>query len=491
MENASGIRSLGLATGSWREGRKSQEMEDIPSEARNPIPDAHTAVCLVPRGTEEGWETQLDTPAFAAVTNQPVSFQLFTSSTRLGDRLGDVVHLAPDEVSALPPIRTVLRYGRGVVNSIPVQLAVRLTAIGTLEIWCQAQHSNHRWQLQFDLRQEAEPARAATNVEETIEQAVIEAAQAEIRHTFQSKDGAQHPPASLRKTLEAILALRRETWPMSLLRQLADALLQCAAGRTRSSDHEARWLNLLGFCLRPGFGAPLDEWRMQQAWKLYFEGLAFPKESQCRNEWWIFWRRVAGGLAAGKQVQIYQQVWPHLQPSKTSKKKPSAELLKHLRPGEDIEIWMTLASFERLPAETKVEIGGQLLEKFRKQPPSSRELWVLSRLGSRKAVSGPLDRLISPGEAVAWVETLLAMNLQPTEHLAYCLVLLAQRTGDRVRDVPDDTREQILRWLAQLPNADRFRELLMNAESSLDQAEQEWILGESLPVGLVLFSSTV
>jgi hypothetical protein len=152
---------------------------------------------------------------------------------------------------------------------------------------------------------------------------------------------------------------------------------------------------------------------------------------------------------------------------------------------------MTLASFERLPAETKVEIGGQLLEKFRKQPPSSRELWVLSRLGSRKAVSGPLDRLISPGEAVAWVETLLAMNLQPTEHLAYCLVLLAQRTGDRVRDVPDDTREQILRWLAQLPNADRFRELLMNAESSLDQAEQEWILGESLPVGLVLFSSTV
>jgi hypothetical protein len=228
---------------------------------------------------------------------------------------------------------------------------------------------------------------------------------------------------------------------------------------------------------------------MQQAWKLYFEGLAFPKDPQCRNEWWIFWRRVAGGLAAGKQAQMYQQVWPHVQASKSSKKKPSAEFLKHLRPGEDVEIWMTLASFERLPSETKVEIGRQLLDKFGKQPPSSRELWALSRLGSRKAVNGPLDRLVPPAEAVAWLQTLLSLDLQPTEHLAYCLVLLAQRTGDRARDVPEEIREQILRWLAQLPDTDRFRELLMNAESSFDQREQAWIMGESLPAGLVLFSS--
>lgn len=88
--------------------------------------------------------------------------------------------------------------------------------------------------------------------------------------------------------------------------------------------------------------------------------------------------------------------------------------------------------------------------------------------GAAKAVNGPLDRLSPPGEAVAWVETLLSMNLQPTEHLAYCLVLLAQRTGDRAGDVPDDIREQIARWLAQLPHGDRFQELLINAESSLD-----------------------
>jgi hypothetical protein len=451
----------------------------------------YTAVCLVPRGTEEGFETQLDELAFAAVTNQPVSFQLFTSSTRVGDRLGDVVSLAPDDVIALPPIRTVLRYGKGAVKSIPVQLVVRLTAIGTLEIWCQSHQSDHRWQLQFDLRQESELASTASDLEETLDQATIEAAQAEIRQTFQGKDQSrQHPPEYLRKTLAEILGLRREKWPTHLIRQLADTFLECYEGRTLSPEHEKRWLNLLGFCLRPGFGDPVDEWRMQQAWKLYFHGLAFPKEAQCRSEWWIFWRRVAGGLTAGKQMHMYQQVWPSLQPGKTSKQKPSPMFPKHLRPGEDIEIWMMLANFEWLPPEIKVEIGRQLLRQFRKKQPTSRELWALSRLGSRKAVYGPLDRLVPASEAVVWLETLLSLDLEPTEHVAYCLVLLAQYTGDRARDVPEDAREQVAHWLTHLSNAARFRELLLNPERSLHQEEQAWILGDSLPAGLVLFSST-
>jgi molecular chaperone DnaK (HSP70) len=458
----------------------------------------YTAVCLVPRGTEEGFETQLDEPAFIALTNQPVAFQLFTSSTRLGDRLGDVVRLSPDEISALPPIRTVLRYGKGVVNSIPVQLVVRLTAVGTLELWCQSQQTGHRWQLQFDVRQEVEPSSSPSDLEETVDQATIEAAQAEIRQTFQSKVETlhatsvrgEHSPEALRKTLEDILGMRRDKWPTYLIRQLADALLECQEGRKRSPEHEKRWLNMLGFCLRPGFGDPVDEWRMQQAWKLYFQGLAFPKEAQCRNEWWVFWRRVAGGLTAGRQMQMYQQVWPYLQGGKTSKQKPNPMFPKHLRPGEDIEIWMTLASFERLPAEAKVEIGRQLLEKFRRKQPTSRELWALSRLGSRKTIYGPLDRLVPPSEAVVWLETLLALDLEPTQHVAYCLVLLAQRTGDRARDISEETRDQVVRWLAQLPDAERFQELLMNHESSLDQAEQDWIFGEALPAGLVLFSAT-
>ena len=340
--------------------------------------DVETAVCLVPRGTEEGFHIQLDQPSFVALTNQAVTFRLFTSSTRLGDRLGDVVQLEPDEVTALPPIRSVLRYGRGVVNSIPVRLEVRLTEVGTLELWCRAQDSDHRWQLQFDLRREAVTGQAAAAPQATIDDADIEQAQARIRSTFVDRNAPpEHTPAALRSSLEQILGLARDKWPTRTIRRLAQTLLECQAGRARSPEHETRWLNLLGFCLRPGYGDIGDEVQIGQLWKLYLQGLQFPKEPQNRSEWWVLWRRIAGGLSNGRQQHMFAQVWPYLEGGKPGKQKPNPMFPKSLRPGEDLEIWMMLASFEWLQAESKTEIGRRLLARAAKKPPSARELWAL------------------------------------------------------------------------------------------------------------------
>lgn len=444
------------------------------------------AVCLVPRGAEEGFEARLDELDFTALTNQPVSFQLWTSSTRLGDRLGDVVRLARDEVTALPPIRSVLRYGRGVVNSLPVRIFVRLTAVGSLELWCESRESEHRWQLQFDLRQEAQAAPRAA-VEETVDQAAIEAARDEVRRTFTEQDPIERrPPERLRTALEELLGVGRDRWPVPVLRQLADSLIAARDGRARSPEHEKRWLNLLGFCLRPGYGAPGDDVRMQQVWKLSFGGLAFPKEPQCRNEWWIFWRRLAGGLATGKQTQLFNQVWPYLRSGEAARQKPNPMFPKHLRPGEDVELWMTVASLEWLAADAKAEAGRRLLNRMAKQGPGARELWALGRLGSRRPVYGSLDRVVPPSEAAAWIERLLALSLEPSENTAYCLVLLAQRTGDRARDVDDAVRERVTARVARLPDPARFERMLNDPEHGLEQAEQTWIMGESLPAGLVL-----
>ncbi len=282
----------------------------------------HTAVCLVPRGTEEGVDVQLVEPDFEALANQPVAFEIFSSSTRLGDELGEVVHLESDEISVLPPIRTVLRYGKKEeARRLPVHLAVRLTEIGTLELWCQSKKTHHRWQLQFDVRQAVEPEAAAQVLGETIDQALIESAQDEIRKTFEGgSQRHEHPPERLRKTLEALLDLPKDAWPTALIRKLADTLLDVPRGRSLSNQHEARWLNLLGFCLRPGLGDPVDPWRMKQIWKLQHDGLAFPRQDHCRDEWWVFWRRVAGGLTAGQQQQIYQQVQPYFLSGKMQRK---------------------------------------------------------------------------------------------------------------------------------------------------------------------------
>lgn len=451
--------------------------------------DARRAVCLVSRGTEEGFETQLDQPAFEVLTNQPVSFDLFSSSTRLGDRLGDVVTLTDEEITALPPIRTVLRYGKkGAAQTLPVKLAVRLTEIGTLELWCQSQQTPHRWQLQFDVRQETElePSSAAM-AGETLDSEIIDRARDLVRAAFET---ARTPPASsperLVKDLASVLDLKKEKWPTSLIRKLSDTLLESDRGRSITPQHEARWFNLLGYCLRPGFGDPLDQWRMREVWKIFPQGLEFPRQVQSRSEWWIFWRRVAGGLSAGHQWHIYQQVLPVLRPAEKGKKKATRQITKTMSAQEELEIWMAMANLERLPADTKKELGNLLLQKISKGKPKLQELWALSRIGARVPFYGPLDQVVPSREASAWVNALLDMKIEPGEAFANALVQLARMTGDRERDLPREDRERLARRIEELPHGARLIEVLTHPETTLMGREQEWIFGESLPSGLII-----
>ena len=77
------------------------------------------------------------------------------------------------------------------------------------------------------------------------------------------------PPKELTKALEGALEMGRSEWPTGLCRRLADVLVDVADGRARSPAHRGRWFNLLGFSLRPGFGDPLDRFRVDALWKLF------------------------------------------------------------------------------------------------------------------------------------------------------------------------------------------------------------------------------
>jgi len=444
-------------------------------------------VCLVPRGSEEGFETHLLNPAFEVLANQPVSFQLFSSSTRLGDRLGDVVELNEEEISIIPPIRTVLRYGKkaGAV-SLPVQLAVRLTEVGTLEVWCESRQTPHRWRLQFDVRQEVDSSPASDPPGETLEQAVVEKARDKIRSALGGgTPGARVPPESITKDLEEILDTRKEKWSIPLARKLADALLDSQEGRKFSQQHEERWFNLLGFCLRPGFGDPADEWRMNEVWKIYLRGMQWSNRVSCRVEFWIFLRRVAGGLTAGRQLQIYREVSPALQSPGTRKSSGRIALPSRLNRQEETEIWMALANCERLSLEDKISLGRLLLQKMRKSA-RPQEYWALSRFGTRVPLYGPLNRVIPGQEASSWIRTLFSLHLPPKEAVGQALVQLARLTGDRERDVPEEDRQKVASFIENLPRFTHLQQILMNREPVLTQQEREWMFGEALPSGLVL-----
>src|SRR5207244_4314348 len=116
-------------------------------------------LCVVPRGMEEGESIEIADRGLELLTNRPVAFPLYTATDRSGERAGEIVTAAPGVLTPLPPLRTVVRFGRKLAErALPVHLEVRLTEIGTLELWCRSLETEHRWRLEFRLRDIVGPA---------------------------------------------------------------------------------------------------------------------------------------------------------------------------------------------------------------------------------------------------------------------------------------------------------------------------------------------
>lgn len=447
-----------------------------------------SALCLVRHGMEEGEEVHLSEPEFTVLANQPVSFPLYASSTRTTDPAGAVVSLPVDQFAVLPAIRTVLRFGKKTgAAAIPVQVSAKFTEVGTLELWCEARQTNHRWRLQFQLRGESTvaPAVAPTTVSE--EHMLDESVLAEALQQLTAVFGAPAPalddpvtPQNLTRQLEQTLGANKDNWPLSGIRHLWEALWEQQKGRERSPEHEARWLNLLGFCLRPGFGHQTDEWRLQQLWKFYPRGPLHGNAVQCRAEWWNLWKRVAGGLSRQQQQVLYADIAPWLLPKLKHKIKSGRS---KVGPQEIREMWQVMGSCERLASDAKAELGEELVRLVEKQKASDQEAWALSRLGARGLMYGPANCVVRRDTAAAWLERLLRSEWKNPETIGFVVVQLARCTGDRTRDLDDELRQRLAERLAPLPLGARWAQQVREVVT-LEAREQARILDESLPVGL-------
>src|SRR5262249_56632543 len=116
------------------------------------------ALCLIPRGHEEGQTVELGNRTFNLMLGTPVQFPLFTSTSDRVVSSGDIVTVTGD-LHPLPPIHTVLKSAGGKTGHVPVHLRALLTEIGTLELWCVSNASEERWRLEFELRGTAGPAK--------------------------------------------------------------------------------------------------------------------------------------------------------------------------------------------------------------------------------------------------------------------------------------------------------------------------------------------
>ncbi|HEY1185005.1 MAG TPA: Hsp70 family protein [Bryobacteraceae bacterium] len=434
-----------------------------------------SAVTLVPRGAEEGTAIEIDNDALQLVANRPVSFRLYSSLTRSADKLGDVVEFAADdtELHRHAPLHAVIRFGKKAEERlIPVRLGARLTEIGTLETWCESKVSDNRWNLEFQLRKQAVEQPVERRAAAVVSEQALKTSLALIEEVFAPSSKSPIPPEELPARLEQAMGLGRNSWPLSAIRPMADAFLAAAAGRKKSPAFEIRWLNLAGFCLRPGFGYPGDDFRIEQARRLYSGGIAYANQVQCEIDWWIFWGRVAGGLNRNQQADVYQRLSGFLLPR--GNKKPQRINAALLR-----EMWRAAASLELLPLGAKTELGDALIKRIKAGDYKESELWCVSRLGARQLFYGPINLVAPPATVTRWAEVIV--NIAAAGD---ALASLARRTDDPTRDLPAATRQTIRGKLEAMPNAARLLAVL-NGEAEDDRALGR-IFGEELPSGLVL-----
>jgi hypothetical protein len=377
---------------------------------------------------------------------------------------------------------------------VPVTLAARMTAIGTLELFCVAKEGSNRWKLEFNIRElvkesaprSEEEVDSAGITEVWVETQVQEAGRL-IRAAYLGGEPAV-TPQELTRSLEAALEATRHEWPMGLCRRLWDFLLEVAEQRRRTPAHLTRWYNLVGHCLRPGFGDPLDKFRIEQAWKLLAAPQRAPGPAVAATriveggaDYWVLFRRIAGGLNGALQHALFDRMRPILLPVK------GRQIIRP-NPNELAEMWRAAASLERLDVHHKRALADALLKPVQRSPVPPYAFWALTRLGARALIYGPMNTVVHPQVAEGWLDAIL--GFQPgndNERLAwaFCLAQLARRTGQRALDVNEGHQLRVGSVLRGLGVPEHWVKMVEEV-SELQREEQAQMLGDALPIGLRL-----
>lgn len=479
VRSALARRGLGEVIGGGTARAYYVELEDAQGKKQ--------ALCIAPRGMEEGTSTTVPDRVLELVLDRLVAFPLHAYTGDRVDVPGALVDLegngdgGASELEPLPPLETILRDrdrtgersagGR----TVPVTLSASLGTTGALELYLvTVELPPRRWRLEFVLR--STPA-AETSTEAPVALHVPppppDPRVADARRSVE-KAMADKTPAlakSLRRDLEKVLGPRAE-WSVSTCRALGDAVLELAPKRGGSDEHELNWLRLAGWCLRPGFGDPGDAARLDAMWSLRSEGLRKPTKANW-SEHWIVWRRLAPGLSAERQRALYEDVRPWLWRSG----KPPAGPAAH----GPVEMMQMLATLERLPAADKRTIGELLLERASKLG----SYWSLGRVGARVPLSTEAVEVVEPAVAEAWCTTLLALDWATAEGASFAAASLVAITGDPARDVSPKLRATVAERLAKAGAPGSWIEMVTRP-TARSEGDAKRMFGESLPVGLRL-----
>ena len=438
-------------------------------------------ICILPKGSEEGDEVILKDRRFALRLGVPVRFHLVSLSGDGDFKSGDVAEIS-DLFHSLPPLAVAF----GGDDSKPsdevvVELAVTQTEVGALKIQCIAvEDSSRRWDVEFQIRKKS----AVLQIDASLPGNFNRIAE-QIQAVFGAKSRQVDPKAvkNLRADLEKLIGAARTEWATPLLRAMFGILLEGAKYQRRTENHERVWLSLAGFCLRPGFGYPLDDWRVEQLWKSYPQGIQFVNETQNWTEWWTLWRRIAGGLDAAAQEKIFADIAKFLNPA--AARQPG--VIKQIKNRGYDDMVRLAAVLERLPVAKKIQLGEWLLKRLEKASEPNQTWWAVGRIGARMPFHGSSHNVIPADIVCLWLEPILAVDWKKIPQAGFAATLIARMSGDRARDINQDMRLQVVEKL-KLSKAPASWIDIVEQLKELDEKEEQQIFGEALPPGLKLIN---
>ncbi len=434
------------------------------------------ALSLLAKGSEEGSEYHLSGRKFALALGQPIKFNIMTNRDDQPSPTGTLV-VIDDSFHYLPPLIVTLNDEKAARSTQgyhePVTLVSQYDELGLVNVSCVSTERDKRWSLEFEIRQQAQSIQEATNPALQSSLAVIESVygSSNIEDTKAIK--------TLRSRLEKQLG-NKDDWDMATLRELSTPLLAGKKRRRRSAQHERNWFKLAGQCLRPGFGFPADEWRMNEVWNLYQQGVHF-QSPQTWADWWVFWRRVSGGLDSSQQQRIFKDIQKYLQPGAARNSKLATE-----RSERAYEEMVRLAAcLEKIPLDNKMQLIEWIFGHLQKSQYQQAHWWAIGRIASRSALSGQADKLMSSAHTEFVLSALLEEDWLKEPYIGFAAVMMSRKTGDRQLDISEALRETVLNKLIQAKAPESWCSLVVASET-LTHDQSQHLFGDSLPSGLKL-----
>ena len=430
-------------------------------------------VGILPKDTLKG-ETLLLEQDFFVTLGQQVQFPLYRSDDHLECVVGEV--RKENGLHYISNLATELDSSEE-NTELSVSMSVQMTEVGVLQVLLNGNDTRDQWRFDFSTSKQ-DPNNDSDS--DALLHSNMGQAEEHLMHCFSGAGQKQNPDLvkALKQDLDQLLC-KRDDWNLATSRRLVDKLLSLKSGRLKSAQHERQWLQLIGYCLRPGYGAADDLLRVQQVINATKAGTQFDS-APVWGQYWTLYRRIACGMSIDQQHVLFKQFSQFYSPTGQR----SRDKMKALTTKSSDDLIRLVGALEGLPSEDKVTTIGWLLKRLQKSSEPDTAWWTIGRIASRHLLSGKQEQRIAEDKLFPILEVVLKEDWKKRKQAGLAAVLMSQvSVGES--DKLSALRKQVANKLKKDKCPVQWVERL-ESQIEINSDELNALVGESLPIGLRL-----